>query len=199
MQMKSFYYLDLLLKEIGKRVGLSLKEIRYLLDHEIKEVLLKRKINKKEIKARMRYSVTIQTYKNHQSKYRVLTGEKARKKEEELFGFKKKKRIDDFQGVCASLGVVIGQVKKLIYVSDIKKVRKGDIVVASMTTPEFVPALKKAGGIVTDEGGVTCHAAIISRELGIPCVVGTKIATKVLKDKDLIEIRAHHGVVKIKR
>ena len=65
-----------------------------------------------------------------------------------------------------------------------------------MTRPEFVPIMKKAAAIVTDEGGITCHAAIISRELGVPCVVGTKIATKVLKDNDFVEIRATHGLVR---
>ena len=62
-------------------------------------------------------------------------------------------------------------------------------------SPDFVPAMKKASAIVTDEGGITCHAAVISRELGIPCVIGTKIATKVLKDGDLIEIKANHGLI----
>jgi pyruvate,water dikinase len=65
-----------------------------------------------------------------------------------------------------------------------------------MTRPEFILAMRKAVAIVTDEGGVTCHAAILSRELGIPCVVGTKIATKVFKDGDLLEVRANHGIVK---
>jgi pyruvate,water dikinase len=63
--------------------------------------------------------------------------------------------------------------------------------------PDYVPAMKKAAAIVTDEGGVTCHASIISRELKIPCIVGTRIATKVINDNDTIEVNANHGVVKI--
>lgn len=66
-----------------------------------------------------------------------------------------------------------------------------------MTTPDFVPAMKKAAAVITDEGGITCHAAIMSRELGIPCVIGTKIATKVLRDGDLVEVDAEKGVVRI--
>ena len=66
-----------------------------------------------------------------------------------------------------------------------------------MTRPEFVPLMKKAGGIITNEGGITSHAAIISRELGIPCIIGTKIATKVLHDGDLVEVDADNGVVRI--
>jgi len=57
--------------------------------------------------------------------------------------------------------------------------------------------MKEAGAIITDEGGITCHAAIVSRELGIPCIIGTKIATKVLKDGDIVEVDAGKGVVKI--
>lgn len=69
----------------------------------------------------------------------------------------------------------------------------------SMTRPEFVPLMKKAAAIITDEGGITCHAAIVSRELNIPCIIGTRIATKVLKDGDYIEVDADNGIVKILR
>ena len=76
------------------------------------------------------------------------------------------------------------------------KIQKGDIIISPMTRPHFVPALKKASGIVTDFGGMLCHAALISREFGIPCVVGTKYATKVFKDNDLVELNAYEGVVR---
>ena len=72
----------------------------------------------------------------------------------------------------------------------------GDVLLAVMTRPVYVPAMRKASAIVTNEGGVTCHAAIVSRELGIPCVIGTKIATKVFKDGDLIEVDADKGLAK---
>ncbi len=65
-----------------------------------------------------------------------------------------------------------------------------------MTHPEFLSLMKQASAIVTDEGGVTCHAAIVARELGIPCVIGTKMATKVLKDGDEVEVDADKGIVK---
>ena len=66
-----------------------------------------------------------------------------------------------------------------------------------MTRPEFVHLMRTAKGIITDEGGIACHAAIVSRELGKPCIIGTKIATKVLKDGDLVEVDANKGIVKI--
>ncbi len=65
-----------------------------------------------------------------------------------------------------------------------------------MTVPDFVPAMRKAAAIVTDEGGITCHAAIIARELGKPCVIGTKFATKVFRDGDLVEVDSEVGVVR---
>ena len=66
-----------------------------------------------------------------------------------------------------------------------------------MTRPEYVTAMKKAAAIVTDEGGITCHAAIVARELGIPCIIGTKVATKTLKDGEMVEVRANHGYVRV--
>lgn len=65
-----------------------------------------------------------------------------------------------------------------------------------MTSPEYVPAMKRSGAVITDEGGLLSHAAIVARELGKPCIVGTKIATKVLKDGDLVEVDANKGVVR---
>jgi pyruvate,water dikinase len=66
-----------------------------------------------------------------------------------------------------------------------------------MTRPDFVPVMKRAAGIVTNEGGLTCHAAIVSREMNLPCVVGTKIATKIINDGDIVEVNGNHGIVYI--
>ncbi len=110
---------------------------------------------------------------------------------------KEKKESNELHGSIASRGTAIGKVVVCLGIRSFDKVKKGDVVVASMTRPEYMPALKKAAAIVTDEGGITSHAAIIARELGIPAVIGTKVATKVLKDGDFIEVKANHGVVRI--
>jgi len=89
-----------------------------------------------------------------------------------------------------------GQVKVVFEPSQLRKVLLGDILVAPMTTPDFVAAARKAAAIVTDEGGVTCHAAILARELNITCVVGTRIATQVLHDGDFVEVDAAKGIVR---
>ena len=103
--------------------------------------------------------------------------------------------IRELVGQIASRGFFRGVVKVCRLSTEIAKVKQGDILVTAMTTPDFVPAMKRAGAIVTDEGGVTCHAAIVSRELKKPCIIGTKFATQVLKDGDLVEVDAEKGVV----
>jgi len=96
----------------------------------------------------------------------------------------------EIKGVKASLGRAKGIVKIVLNKDDLKKVNDGDILLSVMTTPDFVHAMKKASAIVTDEGSILCHAAIISRELKIPCIVATKIATQVLETGDLVEVDA---------
>jgi pyruvate,water dikinase len=79
----------------------------------------------------------------------------------------------------------------------LNKVREGDVLVAPMTTPWYLPAMKKAGAFITDEGGITCHAAVVAREFKKPCIIGTKDATKILKDGMKIEVDADKGIVRI--
>lgn len=104
---------------------------------------------------------------------------------------------DGIQGTVACPGKVVGNVKVLLDYRDVTKVERGDIIVATMTTPDYISAMEKASGFITDEGGITCHAAIISREFNVPCVVGTVNATERLKDGQRIELDAYNGVVKI--
>ena len=98
-------------------------------------------------------------------------------------------------GAAASPGVANGPVKIVPDPSQIDKVLEGDVLVAEMTTPDFVPAMKRATAIVTDRGGRTAHAAIVSRELGIPCVVGSEIATTTLKDGQVITVDGSNGKI----
>jgi pyruvate,water dikinase len=99
------------------------------------------------------------------------------------------------QGIAASPGIAAGPVKNVSDASQIGKVAKGDVLVARMTTPDFVPAMKRAVAIVTDEGGRTAHAAIVSRELGIPCVVGTGQATQLLSNGKWVTVDGSRGKV----
>ncbi len=103
---------------------------------------------------------------------------------------------NDLHGACASRGQARGKVIIIRGKKDLAKVGRDSILVTEMTSPDYVPYMKIAAAIVTDEGGVNCHAAIVSREIGIPCVIGTKVATQVLRDGDLVEVDATAGVVR---
>lgn len=101
----------------------------------------------------------------------------------------------EVKGNGASPGKVVGRVKLVFRPMDYSG-EKGIVLVAPMTNPDLMPAMRNAIAIVTDEGGITCHAAIVSRELGVPCIVGTKNASKVFHDGDLVEVDANNGVIR---
>ena len=112
--------------------------------------------------------------------------------------FVRVKQTKVIHGVMASLGGIIrGRAKIVLDKHEIGKVKSGDILVTQFTTPDFVPAMEKAAAIIADQGGLSSHAAIVSRELGVPCVIATKIGTRVIKDNDLLEVDARKGIVKI--
>lgn len=100
------------------------------------------------------------------------------------------------KGKCAFKGKVQGKVRVILGARKAGRLRKGEILVTEMTSPKFTIVITRAAGIITDGGGQLCHAAILAREFEIPCVVGTKVATKVLKDGDLIEVDAEKGIVR---
>ena len=109
----------------------------------------------------------------------------------------KKELISNIKGIVAYGGHVTGEVIVIDKKEKINKFKNGQIIVSAMTTPELISIIREAKAIVTDEGGMLSHAAIISREMKKPCIIGTKIATQVLKDGDLVEVDADKGVVKI--
>jgi len=113
--------------------------------------------------------------------------------------FLKEKRPDsgEIKGLIVSRGKARGRIKIIYRPDQFKSFNKGEILVSNYTSPAFMPIIKQSAAIITDEGGITSHAAIVSRELGVPCVTGTKIATKVLRDGDLVEVDADRGVIKI--
>lgn len=118
-----------------------------------------------------------------------ISGKPAEREEEEEAG----KIL--LKGETASRGVYSGTVRIVKEISELDKIQKGDVLVTKMTTPDMVPAMQKAGAIITDEGGMTCHAAIVSREMGTPCLVGTEIATKILTDGQIVTVHATRGIV----
>lgn len=99
------------------------------------------------------------------------------------------------RGLPASPGIASGKVKSILDISEISRIEDGDVLVTVMTNPDMVPAMRRASAVVTDEGGRTCHAAIVSRELGIPCIVGAKTASETLKEGMDVTVDATRGVV----
>ncbi len=129
------------------------------------------------------------------------SGAEAQQKKKELIP-DENHEVKELRGAVACRGKVMGRAVKFSWLeSELAKkmemMHPGDILVAGQTRPFLMPAIQKAGAIVTDEGGITSHAAIVSRELNKPCVIGTKIATQVLSDGDLVEVDAEQGVVRI--
>lgn len=187
------FVLDMITKEIAKRLHLTLKQASHFLDEEILPALTEGNVDETLLNERMHYSVARST----PEELTILTGDEARK-------FVANIQIEKIEtdataglrGSCACPGQVKGIVKVINTVDEMTKMEQGDIMIAHTTFPALVPAMKKAAAIVTEDGGITCHAAIVAREWGTPCVVGVKKITEALKDGDMVEVDAIHGIIK---
>jgi len=184
------HYAYIFLKEVSVRSEVSMETLKYVTPPEIEGVIKTKEVDKKLIEAKKTNWLIFFTGK----KIETLDSKEADKLYQEMF--KHKDDITEIKGVTASPGKVKGRVKIIFHTTEANKMEKGDILVASMTRPDYMTAIHKAKAIVTDEGGVTCHAAIISRELNIPCIIATKNATRILKDDDYVEVDANKGVVR---
>jgi len=180
-----------LFEEIGKRIGLSSIEVQSCTSKEIIESLTSGKSpDKKQIQDRINNFKL--TYKKEFFEL-TIPGDKI--EAEEI-------PVTELKGRSACHGKVKGRVTLLAeslagtQKQAMQKMPKGNILVTVMTAPDMTLAINKAAAIVTDEGGLLCHAAVVSREFKIPCIVGTGNATKVLKNGDLVEVDATNGVVK---
>ncbi|MFH1900185.1 MAG: PEP-utilizing enzyme [Patescibacteria group bacterium] len=187
-----FFVLDLILAEIARRSGLSLLQTKYLLHKELPKAL-KGKDFSKLTNERMKFSVI---YFNKR-RQKVLIGKRASKfLSRQKFERIPKIKASDLNGTCACPGFAKGIARVVNVPEDIPKMKPGDIMISHTTFPALVPAMKKAAAIVTEDGGVTCHAAIVARELQTPCIVGCKGLLKVLKDANRIEVNASEGIIK---
>src|SRR3989344_2044372 len=180
------YKMDFIFEELSKRFSISFMETRFLVPDEIYTGLEKGFSDemKKVVKTRTQHCV----YYAEKNLEIVAIGNDCDVYEktiqaEEKFDLKE----------CKVQGIV----KIVNTTSDMSKVNDGDILVSIATNPDILPAMKKAVAFVTEQGGITSHAAIVAREMKKPCIIGTKIATKVLKDGDLVEVDANKGVVRI--
>ncbi len=184
------HYLSLLLAEFSRRAKYPLDLLKYAYPPEMKDVLTKQ-LSLAELKKRFDYCMII--YLPNQ--YDSITEKKFIRQLDQI-GTGAHTAAAELRGFAAQLGKVRGRVKVVESAQEIGKVRNGDILVAVMTRPDYLPAMHRAAAFVTDEGGITCHAAIVARELKKPCVIGTKIATKIFKDGDMVEVDANSGIVR---
>jgi phosphohistidine swiveling domain-containing protein len=183
-----------IVSEINKRLGLDLMDFKYLDSGEVREALLDNMPYKRLIEERKKGLMSI-----------TLDGERFELTGADLDRFvplvkqkeEKPQAAGTVKGSTAYPGKITGPCKVLFSLEDMKKVNKGDIIVISMTDPNYIPAMNKASAFVTDQGGILCHAAIVSREMKKPCIIGTKIATKSFKDNDVLEVDADNGVVRL--
>lgn len=189
------YIIDLFLREMSKRYNADFNDLHFYTVKEVENLARRKKyLSQKAINTRKNHTVMYYSGKGSVS---YFSGAKAKKIFKPYEAKHIIKEIKEFKGLAVSRGKANGMVKIIFDPADFSKMKKGDILVSPMTAPDYIVALRKAAAVVTDEGGITCHAAIVSRELKIPGIVGTKIATKVLKNGDLVEVDADKGIVKI--
>ena len=182
--------------ELERRLGITHAQLLCMTADEVCAALQDKKItstSKKILQERERdNAVILQEGKTVVLSGTALTHYSKEHQKQEL----KITKTSELTGQAASPGKVSGKVRLVFSSHDVKKVERDDILVASSTNPTYVPAMERAAAIVTDEGGLLSHAAIVSRELKIPCVVGTLIATKIFKDGDVVEVDANKGIVR---
>lgn len=194
INLMGFHLLHYVLYSIEAKTGIPYKFLKHITFDEI-PTALKGLVSKRQLEQRYNEGVLLSTIGGH---LRILEGKEAQSISNELENRIKGKDDEKIiAGRVACQGYAKGIARIILGQEDFARFKEGEILVTGMTRPEFVPLMKKAAAIVTNEGGITCHAAIVSRELGKPCIIGTQKATQIIKDGDLVEVRANHGTVRI--
>ena len=182
------------MNEIGYRLGLDHTQVRHLTEDEVVRSLKDQvSIDPRFIDERIVNSV----YRYKSGKVTVSTGANADREFSIVYQSFPNYTPSIVNGTCGQPGKATGRVRQVLTVDDMGTFRKGEVLVAFMTDVGIVPAMRRASAIITDVGGVTCHAAIVAREFGIPCVIGTRDGTSALKDGYLVDVDADKGLIKI--
>ena len=197
-QSRAYYHGEKLIREIARRLFVSVEDVRSAPFEMLYDALSGADVDWAVVDEIRRFHICLP---NDNGSVTTLSGIEAETFSREHIT--RKETVDDMaraqelQGAIACPGKAIGRAKIINVPQDMAKMEYGDILVSSTTTPSIVPALRKAAAIITDGGGLTCHAAIISREFNIPCVVGLKVATTFVKDGDLLEVDA--GAARVRK
>lgn len=193
--MTQFYYLLAFAKDISLKKRVSYQDLSPYTFSEFKKFVAENKrLSKTELENR-KVGVFL-VYEKDVDKVKFFYGDEWEKLLEIIVNTGSQGEI---KGQVASRGrnATVRGVVNIVLDPSHEKFKEGSVLVTSMTRVEFVPLMRKAKAIITNEGGIACHAAIVSRELGIPCIIGTKNATKILKDGDKVELDLEKGIVKI--
>lgn len=182
-----------LFAEISRRCNSTPADLKWLTDSEIRRLLRNRIAPEQQILQARQQASVLRYRRDHVT---LLTGERAerfivRELPRSIVG----KAVATLRGQTAYPGRVVGIARVVLDQNDAHKLKPRDVLVTRMTTMELMPAVSRAAAVVTDEGGITCHAAIIARERRLPCIIGTKIATQVLQDGDRILVDATRGII----
>lgn len=180
-------------KETAGRLGIEPDDIYFLFPEEIIFFLKGENFKKSVIKERQKLCVTTNIF----GKYRIYEGEKAKELLGEFVSVEKAKKEKLLKGLPACSGKVCGRVHKVLVDSEFNKFKEGEILVVLQTMVHYVPIMKKSKAILTEFGGMTSHAAIVSRELKKTCIVGIPGLTASVENGDLVEVDANKGIVKI--
>lgn len=186
------YHAEKLFKSLADLTGKDGSFIKDLTHEELRKLVFKKNVNLDFVKIRNKSNVIMAM----PGKFKILIGKEADTFKKNLFK-NQIRSIKEFGGRIASKGIARGRAKIVISFSDFKKVKKRDILVVINTSPDYIDVIKKAAAIVAEEGGVTTHVSIISRETKKPCIVGFSNATNIFKDGDIIEVDANKGLVKL--
>lgn len=187
------HYLEFLGREIARRSNLSWDEVRQCDPLSITQLPVTNSLIKKNIKLMKERPIM-----QWRDKKVVHLSKTESRRTEKMIEDSINSAVSEIRGMIACPGKVEGEVVVINKKEEFSKMQPGKILVTVMTRPEFVPLMKKAIGIITDEGGITSHAAVISRELKVPCIIGTQVATKKLKDGDKVFLNVDHGIVILK-
>ena len=189
------WLMNAFLKKASQKFNIDFKLLQYTTPAEFIDLINTGKINADELKQRFKATITVYNEGNYEE---IISGQKALDKIPLLENLRVADNVDMLKGTPASPGLAKGTVRIVTDPSrEGKEFIKGEVLVTSMTRPDMVPIMHLASAIITNEGGLTSHAAIISREMGIPCIIGTKVATKIVNDGDTVEVDANNGVMRI--
>ena len=193
LRRKNSFLCNFLFESLAEYFKVPYEDIGYLALEEIRKSLIDDSFDKLVIKSRKSRPFAVLVEKG---KFRIMSPVPLRYKKAAARAEKLGQRSGQVKGIIAQTGVVKGAVRIIHTFHDVKKIEKGEILVANTTHPDYLFGMKKAAAFVTDEGGIASHAAIVSREMSVPCVVGTKTATRIFKDGDMVEVDATKGIVK---